>query len=302
MASQIVEITKPGYWLNKNRGFLEVWDGEEKIGSVVIEDILAVMISVQGCSVSTSLINALANLDIPLVIAGDNYLPSTITLPVNENSRQHHIMLAQANLKESKRKRGWQLVIKQKILNQGELIGRFGGPVMPFKRFANKVKSGDPENVEAQAARIYWVELFDKEFRRDRNKAGLNSALNYGYSVLRSTVARGVVAAGLHPSFSLHHRNSRNPMNLVDDLIEPFRPWVDWKIRSLKLGETINLDTQIKREIANVVSLPVLMDNESSPISYAAVKMARCYASYCTGDIGKLSLPSFASEIEMANV
>ena len=231
MPNQIVEITQPGYRLTKSRGFLEIHDNKEHLGQVPLDDVLSVIISTPGCMISTVVIDHLSQRNIPLVICGENYLPTSFTLSLNGYTQQYKIMQSQIELSEPRRKRAWQEVVKAKIINQSVVLGvndKFKS--RQLLRLAGKVKSGDIENCEAQASRIYWQGLFGKDFRRDFNEPGINSALNYSYAVLRSCIARGLSAAGLHPSFSLHHKNSRNPFNLADDLIEPFRPCVDYLI------------------------------------------------------------------------
>lgn len=300
MVGQIVEITDPGHWLNKARGFLEVHHDGEKIGQVPLDDIAAIIISVPGCSLSTHLLDALAQRNIPLVTCGQNYLPSSWTLPIQGHNRQFQIMRAQAQLPEPKRKRAWQSIVKAKIKNQAEVLRRTGKSNARLLRLINEVRSGDPDNCEAQAARAYWQALFGNDFRRDRDMPGLNAALNYSYAIIRACVARGVSSAGLHPSFSLHHKNPQNPLNLVDDLIEPFRPIADIVLWTNHKEIIDNLDYETKSSLATITTLLIPFDNEISPLSLAAAKMARNLAQFYCGETKQLLHPDLPTPLHLS--
>lgn len=300
MPDQIVEITQPGHWLNKSRGFLAVHGKDELLGQVPLDDILAVIISSPGCSVSTALIDHLTQRSIPVVICGSNYLPASLILPVQGQGHQYQVMRAQTALSEPRRKRGWQSAVRAKISNQAEVLDAAGRNSRQLRRLVGKVKSGDPENCEAQAARIYWPSLFGADFRRDRQSAGLNAMLNYTYTVIRACVARGISAAGLHPTFSLHHKNPHNPINLVDDLMEPFRPIADYLIWVRKYDQEKELTPEIKARLASVTNVPVPLAQEASPLSLAAVKVARSYAAYCLDGSSACLWPGLPAALDIA--
>lgn len=299
MPDQIVEITQPGHGLSKSRGFLAVHCKGEEIGKVPLDDLLCVLISVPGCSVSTVLIDHLCQINVPLVICGANYLPTSFTLPVQGYSHQFQVMQAQTKLSEPRRKRAWQQTVRVKILNQAKVLEYTNQNPLQLKRLAARVQSGDPDNCEAQAARLYWQLLFGKDFRRDRTASGLNSMLNYAYTVIRACVARGISSAGLHPSFGIHHKNPRNAMNLVDDLMEPFRPIADYLIWQQRHDELEELTTEIKSKLASIVTLPVPLDVEISPLSLAAVKSCRSFANYCLGNEKSYLLPELPIPLDM---
>lgn len=302
MVGQIVEITNPGHWLNKARGFMEVHHDGEKLGQVALDDLSAVIIAVPGCSISTNLLEHLAQRNIPLVTCGQNYLPASWTLPVQGHTRQFQVMRAQASLSERKRKRAWQAIVKAKISNQAEVLRRAGKADTRLRRLAKNVRSGDPDNHEAQAARAYWQELFGTSFRRDREAGGTNAALNYSYAVLRACVARGVCGAGLHPSFSLHHKNPQNPFNLVDDLIEPFRPIADYALWQKYKSNITELDIETKSGLAAITALPLPLAVEKSPVSIVAAKTGRSLAAYCLGETDELVLPPLPDPLDVASL
>ncbi len=273
-----------------------------KVGRVPLDDIAAVIISTSGCSASTVLIDQLCQRNIPLVICGANYLPSSFTLPLQGHGRQFRVMRAQIALSEPRRKRMWQKIVRVKIKNQAEVLERIGRSPKPLFRLAGKVRSGDPDNCEAQAARLYWQDLFGADFRRDRAAPGLNAMLNYTYTIVRACVARGVSGSGLHPSFSLHHKNPQNPFNLVDDLMEPFRPITDCFIH--RCGETMKgeLSPETKSKLAAITVLTVPLADETPPLSLAATKMCRSFAAYCLGEKDDMVLPTLPSPLEMSEL
>ena len=303
MVGQIVEITKPGQNLKKSYGFLDVHAGDDRLGRVPLDDIVTVVISVPGCSISTVLIDELCKRNIPLVICGNNYLPCSITMPVAGYSRQFQVMHNQINLKLPQKKRAWQKIVRAKISNQAKVLSNIGEDSAQLARLAKIVQSGDKGNIEAQAARHYWQKLFGRQFRRRQNSTGLNSALNYAYAIVRACTARGIVAAGLHPTFSVHHRNPTNALNLVDDFVEPFRPIVDymiWRIGEDKLKE---LSPEIKLKLASVTALkiPIKLGKEimdESPMSLATVKICRSFASYCNGSSNDFFVPELPNPMD----
>ncbi|MYD32195.1 MAG: type II CRISPR-associated endonuclease Cas1 [Nitrospira sp. SB0661_bin_20] len=298
MPGQIVEITTPGLHLAKSRGFLQVKEKDSLVGQVALDDLLAVIVGVQGCSISTTLMDELSQRNIMLVVCGKNFLPNSFILPVVGHGRQFQVMQAQMNLSEPRRKRAWQKIVRAKILNQADLLTHAGKNNIQLIRLAKMVKSGDLENCEAQAARIYWQRLFGNDFRRDHEAMGLNSSLNYIYTVIRACVARGVSAAGLHPSFSLCHKNPQNPLNLVDDLVEPFRPIADYRVWQNKACRLHDLSPEIKASLSSITTLMIPIKDETSPLSLAAVKVCRSFAGYCLGEADELLLPTLPIQLD----
>ena len=301
MSGQIIEITQPGYWLKKSRGFLQVSSKDGNIlGQIPLDDIGVVIISVPGCSISTVLIDYLCRSNIPLVICGENYLPTSFTLPVRGHSRQFQIMKAQNGMSDPRRKQAWKKIVQSKINNQSEVLSRAGKENNQLLRLAKRVRSGDPDNCEAQAARVYWQCLFGPDFRRDQRQLGLNAALNYIYAVIRACVARGISGAGLHPSFSLRHKNAQNPLNLVEDMLEPFRPIADYVLWYCKMEDVGELTTEVRTKLAGVTMLAVPLEDESSPLSHATVRVARSFARYCLREDDSIVLPRVPSPLEVS--
>ena len=189
--------------------------------------------------------------------------------------------------------------MQQKIKNQARVLARQGVEVSPLLRWGSDVRSGDPDNLEARAAAWYWPKLFPKfaehftsvadetnpeGFIRDRYGNWPNNALNYGYAILRATIARALTGAGLLPTMGIHHRNQYNAYCLADDIMEPFRPFVDQLV--LKITEQYpvegieDLTPSLKKELLGIPVMDVWMDNKQSPLQEAARRCAASLA-YC---------------------
>ena len=155
------------------------------------------------------------------------------------------------------------------------------------------MRSGDPKNVEAQAAKVYWQAFLPEEcFRRDKNAAGLNGMLNYGYAVLRAAVARALVGAGLLPALGIHHRHRSNAYCLADDLMEPLRPLIDDRARELYRQGYENLTQEAKAELLKVLSDPVSLDSESGPLMVSLHRMTASLVKCYQGEVKKLAIPT----------
>ena len=230
MVGRVVEVATDRRHLSIERGFVVVTEAGVEVGRVALDDIAALIANAHGLTYSNALLVRLASLGIPTVLCGDNHRPAAVAWPVESHHVQTGRMNDQASAGKPLKKRLWTQVVRAKIQAQGATLAAVGAPHEGFQLLSRKVRSGDPDNVEAEAARRYWPLLFGREFRRDRDAGGINSLLNYGYAILRAAVARAVMGAGLHPSLGLMHTNRSNPMVLVDDLMEPFRPTVDREV------------------------------------------------------------------------
>ena len=226
MQSRIVELSRGNLRASVYRGFLRISEGGTTVADLPMDDICAVMSTSRLATYTQPLMGELCENGIPLVIVGNNYNPVGIMTPLVGNYKQMAVQQSQISISKPLQKQLWASIIREKIRNQSKVLDLFG--------MENKVKvmiptvtSGDTNNIEAIAARVYFPALFGRGFLRNTAAAGINSFLNYGYAVLRGALARQVVAAGLNPSFGIAHHNKLNPMCLVDDLIEPYRPIVD---------------------------------------------------------------------------
>lgn len=294
MLGRIVEIAEDNRHLSLYRGFLLVksTEGErQEIGRVPIDDICAVIANSHGLSYSNSLLVALAEQGSPFVLCAANHNAVGMLWPIDGNYEVSRRIDAQIEAKLPLRKQLWSSIVRSKLEQQASVLKAIGEPNVPLLALIKKVRSGDPDNIEAQAARRYWTLLFGSSFRRDRQADDLNALLNYGYTVLRATVARAVVAAGLHPAIGLHHSNASNAMRLVDDLIEPFRPLVDLGVFRLAKKDLCQVTPETKRVLVRLMYEDMLTTSGTTPVTVCAQKLAVSLAQVFLGERDKLDLP-----------
>lgn len=300
---RIVDIGTEGLHLSAHRGFLVVARERDEVGRVALDDVHAVILHAHGCTWTGNLVTALAERGAPIVFCANNHSPVAMTLPIEGFHAQGGRMRAQWEAGKPLAKQLWRRIVVAKIAMQGSLLafhGREGAGA--FDLLARRVRSGDPDNLEAQAARRYWPELMGADFRRDREADGANALLNYGYAVLRATVARAVVAAGLHPTIGIFHAHRGNAMALADDLVEPFRPLVDALVVAL-LGQGVErLDPAIKRSFARLIAFDLRIGAEMSPLSVAAQRLAQSLARCFETNGSDLALFSPPSVTEWARL
>lgn len=225
---RIIDIAESAVRLHVRNAQLVVSleDGGET--TAPLSEIAALVISNPRVLMTQAVIAGLAENKGAIVICGANHLPAAMMLPLEMHTTQTERLAKQATLSQPARKRFWQQIVRAKIRAQGNLLRELHGDDAGLLPMAERVRSGDPGNLESQASRRYWPLLFaDARFRRGSPGPDQNSRLNYGYAVLRALVARAICGAGLHPSFGLQHHNRYDPFCLANDLMEPFRPMVD---------------------------------------------------------------------------
>jgi CRISPR-associated protein Cas1 len=198
--------------------------------------------------------------------------------PLESHHLQARRLATQIEAPKPLRKRLWQAIVVRKIECQAEALTAQGESDL-LRGLAGRVRSGDPENMEAQAARRYWPKLFTSMFRRGDSENALNGFLNYGYAVIRSAMARAVAAVGLHPSLSVHHHDARNAFALVDDLMEPYRPLVDVTVRRLWFDEgERSLTPEVKSQLAGLLVTDLRAEVGVSPLFACANRTAASFA------------------------
>ena len=200
-------------------------------------------------------------------------------------------MQAQADATKPTRKRLWKELVRSKILAQADTLNAFGLRSGALRELATKVRSGDPENIEGAAARRYWPLMMGEDFRRDRKSGGTNAMLNYGYMILRAATARSILAAGLHPSLSVHHESRGNAFRLSDDLMEPFRPHVDGIVKTIQETSGGELDRDAKAAIVKVTTLDLEGPKGASPLQTCLDRLATSLALIYMGERKSLDLP-----------
>ena len=294
MIGRIVEVADDKRHLFMSRGFMVVQDteGERKeLGQVPLDDIAAVIANAHGLSYTNNLLVALAERGAPFVLCAANHNAVGMLLPIDGNHHQGRRFDAQIEATKPTTKRLWAEIVRSKLEQQASALEAMGSPTAPLSALVAKVRSGDPDNLEAQGARRYWGLLFGEKFRRDQDLGGLNAMLNYGYTVLRTATARAVIAAGLHPTLGLHHSNDSNPMRLVDDLMEPFRPVIDMKVWQLQHGDEAEITPDTKRAMVRTLYDDMQTSAGATPVMVCMQKLATSLAQVYMGEREKLDLP-----------
>ncbi|MDD2701702.1 MAG: type II CRISPR-associated endonuclease Cas1 [Sideroxydans sp.] len=294
MIGRIIEVADDRRHLFLSRGFLVVQDteGERKeLGQIPLDDIAAVIANAHGLSYTNNLLVALAERCAPFVLCAANHSAIGMVMTVDGNYQQAKRFDAQISASQPVIKRMWADIVKSKLQQQAAALEAAGAPHIPLQALVRKVRSGDPENFEAQGAKRYWGLLFGDDFRRDQQGGSINAMLNYGYTVLRAATARAVIAAGLHPTIGLHHSNEGNAMRLVDDLMEPFRPMIDLKVWQLsKQGETM-VTPESKRALVRTLYDDMQTSAGATPVMVCTQKLAVSLAQVFMGEKDKLELP-----------
>ncbi len=234
MGWRSVVVTQPAYLSLKHNQFCISLSNEQQTAHIPVEDISALVLDNPQITVSQPLLCTLAEEGIAVLVVDKQHLPSGIFMPYLQYHRGLRRLRAQLALSRPVTKRWHQQIVRQKIINQTETLRRchHSIAVKQLDRLAGKVRSGDPDNCEAQAARAYFSSLLKHTTLKRREDSLFNAALNYGYAIIRACIARQVSGSGLHPAIGLFHHNEQNAFNLADDLIEPYRPLFDhWVYR-----------------------------------------------------------------------
>lgn len=304
MLGRIVEVADDRRHLFMHRGFLVVQDTEgerNELGQVPLDDIAAVIANAHGLSYTNNLLVALAERGAPFVLCAANHNAVGMLLPIEGNFEQSKRIEAQIAASQPTHKRLWAAVVRSKLEQQAAALEATDAPTAPLLALVRKVKSGDPDNMEAQGARRYWSLLFGDDFRRDQNGSGRNALLNYGYTVLRAATARAVIAAGLHPGIGLHHSHDNNAMRLVDDLMEPFRPIIDLKVWQLWRNEEREVTPEAKRALVRTLYDDMQSDIGATPVTICTQKLATSIAQIYLGERDKPDLPLPGLPLALAN-
>lgn len=302
MLDQIIDIATDGRHLSRDRGFLKVEEDGQEVGRVPLDQIAAVIVHAHGITWTTSLLVELADRGALLVLCSANHQPRAVLWPLEGHHTQGARMRAQWTAKTPLIKQAWKQIVIAKVQMQAAALAAIGQPRSTLDRLTRDVKSGDSTNIEAQAARHYWPRMMGTEFRRDANHSDSNALLNYGYTVLRATTSRAVIAAGLHPTIGLYHSNRGNAFALADDLMEPFRPLVDCTVRSIVTNEGPEVTPTAKQTLARLIALDLPLGEVISPVSVALSKLATSLALSFERSTLDLALPQPPDALTLAGL
>lgn len=248
--------------------------------SVPIEDIGFVVLEDQQTSITLPLLNALSDNNVAVIFCGENRMPNAMLMNLDSNKTQGESYRAQIEASEPLKKGLWKQIVEAKIRNQSALLQKLGRDGSKLKPYYMNVKSADADNREGIAAKIYWSELFGTDFIRSRDGLPPNNLLNYGYTILRAAVTRSIMGSGLFPAFGIFHRNRYNAFPLADDLMEPYRPFVDELVYNLHNQGHEQLTKEVKGQLLRILFVDTHFDKVMRPLdvglTFTSSSMAKC--------------------------
>lgn len=293
MIKRTIEISQEPAYLAAKHNQLEIRHGDQLASSIPCEDIGVLLVDHPQTRYSHSALTQLAEFNAAVVLCGRNHLPVAVLLPISDHSNVVWRLRDQIAVGKPLSKQLWQQLIRAKIRASANNLGLGSPAKSKLLELARQVRSGDPTNIEAQAAKIYWRNWLtpDISFRRDADGEGLNSLLNYGYAVLRAAIARALVAAGLTPALGLKHANRGNAFALADDLIEPLRALVDQRVRELFYRGIVDIGPEAKAGLLTLLAEDVQLGSESGPLMVClhryVASLVKCYQ----GEAKKMLIP-----------
>ena len=298
MIKRMIGISNRAYIFHKDEQLHVRMESKEK--TVPIEDIGVLILEDLQSTISVSSLSALMENNVVVVGCDKSHTPNSLMFPISANVLHTAILKTQLKASVALKKQLWRQTIKAKLLNQAAVLHSKTINAEPMEHWAKKVRSGDPDNFEGRGAAYYWKHFLSSEerFVRDPEGEGPNSALNYGYAILRAAMARAIVGSGLHPSIGLHHKNQYNPFCLADDLMEPYRPFVDLLVLQLfeEQGTGIELSTENKKRLLSILSVDTLVEKERKPLMLSltatTASLVRCFV----GEAKKIVYPELAGE------
>ena len=268
---------------------------EDMVRTVPIEDLGVIILDNKQITITQGLIDALLENNCALITCDSRRMPVGLMLPLAGNTIQNERFRSQLDSSLPLRKQLWQQTIEAKIRNQAAVLRYVTG--MEHKnmiKWSDSVRSGDADNMEARAAVYYWKTIFpnDPYFIRDREDEGANALLNYGYAILRAVVARALVGAGMLPTLGIHHHNRYNAYCLADDIMEPYRPYVDkLVVEMLEDGAEDKLNATNKVKLLNIPVIEVKINEKRSPLMIAVSQTVSSLVKCFRGDCRKLIYP-----------
>ncbi len=285
MIKRTLFFSNPYYLSIKNKQLIITNKDTGEIKQTPVEDIGFVIFDNPQITITQWVMQEMAENNVAVVFCNKQHLPSSMLFNLSSHNLQNEIFRSQVDVKEPIKKALWKQTIEYKIKNQASLLKKLDKDYKQMQVYANNVKSGDTTNQEAQASRYYWKHLFDLiDFKRERFGMPPNTTLNYGYAILRAAVARALVGSGLLPTLGIHHHNKYNAYCLADDIMEPYRPFVDEIVCEIidKYPNYHIMTKEIKAELLQLLTVDVRFDDMKRPlmigISTTTASLARCFA------------------------
>jgi len=281
-------------YLSKKQNQLSI-ELENAIKTVPIEDIGIIILDNYQITITNAVLQSLVENNVAILTNDERHLPIGLMLPLASHRTYTEKLKYQLNASLPLKKNLWQQTIKKKILNQAALIRDLGIDIEKMQYWAKQVKSGDPDNYEARAAVYYWSSIFRAEFKRGRYGEPPNNLLNYGYAILRAVVARSLVASGALPAMGIHHRNKYNAYCLADDIMEPYRPYVDGTVLNIMTLESFNgdLTVEVKRILLEIPAMDIFINGQKSPLMVGMQQTTSSLMQCFEGEIRKITYPDY---------
>ena len=296
MIKRTIYCGSPAYLSVQNEQLLIKPRGENaETFSIPIEDIGYLELDNHQITLSATLLTKMAQENCAISVCDNSHIPIGLYIPISGHSIHTERMKPQLSAKVPLNKRLWQQTVKQKIRNQAAVLQKFGKPYITLKQKEEAVQSGDSTNQEGIAAGYYWKTLFGKSFKREREGEMPNALLNYGYAILRAILARAIVGTGLLPSLGIHHKNRYNSYCLADDLMEPYRPFVDALVFTyFRDNEGLMMvDKNAKKHLLQIPVLDVGWEKETRPLMNAAQLTASSLWKCYNNEVKNIAYPDF---------
>jgi len=291
MIKRTLYFGNPAYLSKKDSQLKVKKPDEEGESSIPIEDIGIVIIDNPQVTLTQGILTSLLSNNSAVITCDKRHMPQGMLLNLDSGHIQSEMYAEQINASEPLKKQLWQQTIKAKIFNQASLLKRKRIPITNLLHWAKKIRSGDPDNYEGRAAAYYWNNLFPKmlEFKRDKDGEAPNQLLNYGYAILRAITARALAASSLLPTLGIHHSNKYNAYCLADDIMEPYRPFVDNIVYTIvRNGEDFyELSTSIKKQLLEIATVDVVIDDKKSPLMVGMQRTTASLSKCFSGELRK---------------
>lgn len=294
MIKRTIVVSSRAYISHKDEQLCIAKEDEEL--TVPIEDIGVLILESHQVTITQSALSSLMANNVVVIGCDATHHPDGIMIPLAGNLLHTAVLKTQIEASLPLTKQLWMQTVRAKILNQSATLKSIGGEAEPMERWYRKVRSGDPDNLEGRAASYYWKRVFPAEWNFSRNPEGdtPNNLLNYGYAVLRAATARAITGSGLNPAIGLHHRNQYNPFCLADDLMEPYRPYVDLHVREICLADKDFgiLTPTVKKQLLTVLSTDTLIEGDRKPLLLALTNTSSSLVKCLAGRSKKLLFPA----------
>lgn len=298
MIKRTLFFGNPAYLSTKNEQIVISYpDKEQETKTVAIEDIGVIVLENQQITITNGLLEKLTNNNVALINCDQYHLPIGLLMPLSGHTEQSERFKNQINASAPLKKNLWQQTISAKIMNQAGLLKEKGIPCRKMEIWSKEVTSGDSLNHESRAAVFYWQNLITVEnFTRGQKGVAPNNLLNYGYAILRAITARAIVSSGMLPTLGIFHRNKYNAYCLADDIMEPYRPYVDLIVCHIMETEDCydELTIEIKKQLLSIATIDVVIDGKNSPLMVAMSRTTHSLQECFEGTVRKILYPAYS--------